>query len=190
MARTFVAHADDLVARRLAPALWVREKLSARAGTLHAVRSAKRLVETHKAEKDINVPEVDAEELVQELNRKHKKRRKRRKSRDRDRRRRKSSSSSDDSATESSGSDVPFRGASSAGSASTRAGRDAIENPHHVLIDTLYEIATVLPRAAGEAMVTKAQLHKQAPPLFSTRAGTGRSLASGHRPSMWRRHRG
>ncbi len=65
----------------------------------------------------------------------------------------------------------PFRKASSAGSSGGRAPRDADRVPRGVLVDTLYEIASVLPRPVGEANPSKAVLDKEEPTLFMSLFG-------------------
>ncbi len=168
--RTLLKEANLVHSRTLPPTLSVREKLSARAGAVHLARLLRRAFKEHKAEDFLQAPPSDEEGWYKELEAQHKEER-RSKKKDKGRsakkkRRKKSSSSASDSSARSSRSDRPFRGASSAGSAGSRAVKEAVKRPHFVLVDTLYEIATVLPRPVGEAAPTKVTLYKTLPSLF------------------------
>ena len=59
-----------------------------------------------------------------------------------------------------------FRKASAVGRAATRSQREALTQPHLVLVDTLTEMSRLLPRATVGASLDRAEVFKTVPPLF------------------------
>ncbi len=161
---TLIKAGYDAHSRKLPPALSVREKLAARAGALYFNRTLRRAIKEAEAEQYLTAAPSDEEGWFKELQDSHRSRKRHR----RRKKKKKGKKSSSSSATSSSSthSDQPFRKASSAGSSGGRAARDADRVPHYVLVDTLSEIASVLPRPVGEAIPSKAVLYKQVPALF------------------------
>ncbi len=166
LAKAFV-EAANLNANRNEPAnISVRERLSMRAGRLHQAREAERLVKNHKASSALTVKKLDTDEILDRraAKKRDKKRKKKRRNKKGDSESRASRSRS--SSSSSTGSDQPFRRASAAGVSRNRSTRDARETPHFVLIDTVFDILSVLPRAASEAIPTKSTIYRNLPCVF------------------------
>ena len=88
--------------------------------------------------------------------------------RDRDRRKRKSRRAGSSSRSRSSSSDSlqPFRGAPSLGAASNRAQRDAQVRPHQVLVVSLTQIVSSLPRSSEGAEITRGDVFRRLPAVY------------------------
>ena len=171
--RELIALVNKAKRREEDPTWSVRERLSARAGRLHAMRLAKRLARKLEVEGELDLPSSD-EELVLPKSRKRKKKRTRKDSssdRDRDRGRSKKkkarkAGSSSRSRSSSTDSLQPFRGAPSLGAASNRAQRDAQVRPHQVLVESLTQIVSSLPRSGEGAEVTRGDVFRRLPAVY------------------------
>ena len=172
IAQGFVHHVRELKSGRLEDGMSVREKISARCGRLHWLRAGERIVRKLDPDKRVWMPSSEDSEWLREHEKRLKtekevrRRRSHRKRRGRSRRQRDSSSGSTTTTLESD-SAQPFRAASSAGTGDSRAARDAERNAHHVLVESLWETARTLPRAAGEAAYQKADVYRRLSPVYS-----------------------
>ena len=122
---------------------------------------------------ELDLPSSD-EDLVLPKSKKRRKRRTRKDSssdHDRDRRaarKRKSRKAGSSSRSRSSSTDSlqPFRGAPSLGAASNRAQRDAQVRPHQVLVESLTQIVSSLPRSGEGAEVTRGDVFRRLPAVY------------------------
>jgi hypothetical protein len=179
LVKLLLARADKTKKLEEDPLWTVRERLAARAGRVHALREARRLLKEADAPSSVRAPSSDVEAVLpkKKKRRKHRRRRSRRHGErgddgaSRGRRRKRSRSRSPSSSTSSSSSTVssarPFRGAPSEARTGTQTQRDSKLRGHVVLIETLTEIAGVLPRASEGATLSQAELYRKLPPLFS-----------------------
>ena len=177
-----LAFADEMLAQGLAakrrdeePFWSVRERLAARLGRLHTMRAVRRAAQKAKCPKEVELPSSDEEVVLPKKRGSHERGRRRQsedaddrdrdrdreRDRDRKRKRRRSSSSS------SSSSARPFRGAPSR-AAGSRAQRDAQDQPHMVLVETLEEVTRSLPRTCEGANMNRSDLYKVLPAVFTT----------------------
>ncbi len=171
--RELIALVNKAKRREEDPTWSVRERLSARAGRLHVMRLAKRLARKLEVDGELDLPSSD-EDLVLPKSKKRRKRRTRKDSssdRDRDRRaakKRKSRKAGSSSRSRSSSTDSlqPFRGAPSLGAASNRAQRDAQVRPHQVLVESLTQIVSSLPRSGEGAEVTRGDVFRRLPAVY------------------------
>ena len=145
--------------------LSVRERLSARAGRLHASRVAKRVIKDCKAEESLSALRMETEEEAVRRKSKSKARRRKKRKRERERSCSASGSSSDESSS-TAGSNQVFREASGVGSTSNHTTRSAREEPHRVLVDSICDILRVLPRSTSEAAPTTASVSRRLPAVY------------------------
>ena len=148
--------------------LTVRERLSARHGTLATRRSARRILREHPGPADLVGPS-DSEGDGLGGDRKRQRKREKRKRKKRKKQRRSSSGSSRSASWESSrtGSDEEiFRSAPGNSGTASRAQRDALERPHVVLVQSLAEISRLLPSTTPGARLSTAQISRSLPALY------------------------
>ncbi len=144
------------------------------------MRTARRLSKAHGAAVELPGPASDEEffksmkkEKQHAAKKKRKESKRKRRSRSghgssRKRRRSSSTSSSPTKSSSSSDSMAVFRKASAVARAATRSQREALTQPHLVLVDTLTEMSRLLPRATVGATLDRAEIFKTVPPLFVT----------------------
>ena len=148
--------------------LTVRERLSARHGTLATRRAARRILREFPGPADLVAPS-DSEGDGLGDDRKRRRKREKRKRRKRKKQRRSSSGSSRRSTSDSSrtGSDEElFRSAPGNSGTASRAQRDALERPHVVLVQSLAEISRLLPSTTPGARLSTAQISRSLPALY------------------------
>ena len=151
--------------------MWsVRERLSARAGRLHVMRMVKRIAKDLKVEDQLDLPESDDEVVIPKKSKRKRKRGRHddssrsgdtKASKRKKKKRSRSSSSSSDSLQ-------LFRGAPSLGAATNRAQRDAQERPHQVLVESLGTVVGGLPRAGGGADMTRGEIFRRLPAVYTS----------------------
>jgi len=148
----------------------VRERLAARSGRIHTMRTARRIGTLHQA--NVTLPESD-EEIVLPRRRKRTSHRSRSKSGGRRRRGHSRGASargrrqrSESSRSSDSSSNQLFRGGPGDVAGMTRAARQSAEKPALVLVETLVEISRVLPRTSPGATVSVAEMFKTLPSIF------------------------
>jgi hypothetical protein len=159
----------------------VRELLSLRSGRLHSTRSCKRLLKETPHPADLQAPEGPCHGDVKRRppKRKREKEKKKRKERRRSRKRRRrssssrscsSTSSSDSSSRTSESRQRLFRSARDLAGFANRAQKQALSQPEKVLVESLAELATILPGAKPGASSSSVgggyEAAAKLPPLF------------------------
>ena len=144
MSRDMAGRSCRMKQRNEEPMWSVRERLSARAGRTHFMRSVRKAASSAGAP-DLGLPDSDDEAILPRV---HRERKSRRKDRSRRKRGRDSRSRSRSRRSSSSDSLQPFRGPPSSTTTAGRSQCQAGEEPHVVLIDTMSSMSRALPRSA------------------------------------------